>query len=256
MANLQLSEEDLEKLLITGRRKKSSLPRIIFKSTITIIVVFFLVFFILNYSALIDKFNFWYKDQTGEQITHIIQNAVQEAISNPQNASEALPDIADNSLYIESINAKLPITFEIINDPTEVSNNLKNGLIHLSGSSLPGEKGNSFITGHSSNYFWVKSQYNSAFALLDNVAVGDLIQIKYKNINYVYRISKKFVTVPNDSAVLDSYKETPTLTLMTCTPIGTNLKRLIVRADQIFPDPKNSRQENNTTIQELPAIVR
>jgi len=57
---------------------------------------------------------------------------------------------------------------------------------------------------------------------------------------------------------MDAYAEYPTLTMMTCTPVGTNLNRLIIRAKQILPDPKNniggSIEEQNTN--RLPAGVR
>ena len=51
---------------------------------------------------------------------------------------------------------------------------LRLGPVHMAFSPLPGEIGNSYIVGHSSNYPWIKSNYNKVFAPLEKVSsVGD-----------------------------------------------------------------------------------
>lgn len=51
---------------------------------------------------------------------------------------------------------------------------LRDGPVHLAISPPPGEVGNSYIVGHSSNYSWIKSNYNKVFAPLEKASkIGD-----------------------------------------------------------------------------------
>jgi len=55
-----------------------------------------------------------------------------------------------------------------INSP--IQQRLRNGIVHLPFSPLPGEVGNSYIIGHTSNFINVESDYNEVFAPLLNAA--------------------------------------------------------------------------------------
>ncbi len=250
----RLTEEDLEQIFIASRYKKRSSFSVFIAFVGLFILFFIVVTYLLNFSAYNQKISWWYQDEFGTT-QHGLIDAVTTYHNHPasdSNSSNILPNISDNSISIESIGVKAPITFGVDNNATAVSNNLKNGPIQLTGTSLPGQTGNVFITGHSSNYPWIKSQYNSVFALLGNVVVGDLVQIKFQNVNYVYQVKKIFVVDPSDISVLNSNSSSSTLTLMTCTPVGTNLRRLIVQADQIIPDQSQNSKSNNQSSQTLP----
>ncbi|HXH27351.1 MAG TPA: sortase, partial [Candidatus Acidoferrum sp.] len=54
---------------------------------------------------------------------------------------------------------------------------------------------------------------------------------------YSYRVSNKQIIKPTDVAALQIATDKPLATLVTCTPIGTDLNRLIVTGEQIAPDP-------------------
>lgn len=100
------------------------------------------------------------------------------------------------------------------------------------GTARPGEVGNAFIFGHSSNYPWVKSDYNDIFALLDNLELGDEIIIFYNQKKYVYKVVDHATVKPGDVQALESRDQTKKeLSLMTCWPVGTTLERLIVFAE-------------------------
>ncbi len=233
----QLTEKDLEQIFIASRFKKRN-PLVVFLKFLALFVLFFIVIFVaLNFSAYKQKLAYWYRDEFSSGNSNSISSIISTSDIQTLTVQSKIPNISDNSIYIESIGIKAPITFRVSNDEKIVSENLKNGVIHLEGTSLPGEAGNVFITGHSSNYPWVKSDYNSAFALLNKVVVGNAILIKFQNQNYVYRVSDIFITSPSDVSVLKSKNGQSILTLMTCSPVGTNLKRLIVVADQILPNP-------------------
>lgn len=109
---------------------------------------------------------------------------------------------------------------------------LRNGVIHYPGTALPGDNGNVVITGHSSYYPWDPGRFKDVFALLHQVQMGDKIVVYFNQKKFVYQVDDIKVVLPKDVDVL---AQTPTdqLTLITCTPIGTNLKRLIVTAKLI-----------------------
>lgn len=252
----KLTEQDLEKIFINSRFKKRN-PALIFLSFAGVfILVFFVITYLLNYQAINKKIGWWYTDEFGVQ-SHQLQDAVVkiQAGSTPI-ASTSLPTVSNNSIHIESIGVKAPIVFDVENSEKTVADNLKNGVIHLKSTSKPGENGNVFITGHSSNFPWVKSKYNSIFALLPNVVVGDLVQVKYNETNYIYRVNKTFVVDPSDVSVLKSDPNSNILTLMTCTPIGTNLRRLIVQAEQIIPNPSTNKNVGATGRVSIPQGVK
>ena len=69
------------------------------------------------------------------------------------------------------------------------------------------------------------------------VRAGHVVDVKTvqqngKIITYHYKISEKFTTVPNDARIFEDLSS-PVLTLSTCWPLGTNLRRLIVKADLV-----------------------
>jgi LPXTG-site transpeptidase (sortase) family protein len=257
MMSEKITEKDLEQIFIASRLKKKNPLWTFLKFVVVLFLVFAGVFFTLNYSAYVQKIKFWYRDEFASN-----DKPLSDIVLGPSDTDRSkdsyFPNIDDNSIFVERIDLKAPITFRVENEEKAVSNNLKNGVVHIADTSLPGENGNVFVTGHSSNYPWVSSKYNAVFALLDKEVVGDLVMIKFRGVNYIYQIEEKLVVGPLETSVMDNYAEYPTLTLMTCTPVGTNLKRLIIRAKQIIPDSSgNSGGVNqNGGKKELPVGVR
>jgi sortase A len=240
----KITEKDLEQIFIASRLKNKNPFWAFLKFIIIFVLVFTTVFFALNYSAYIQKIKYWYQDEFAPN-----DKSLSNIVLGPSDISKSkdshFPNIDDNSIFIERIDIKAPITFRVENNEDAVRDNLKNGAIHITGTSLPGENGNVFVTGHSSNYFWISSKFNAVFALLDKEMIGDLILIKFRNINYVYQIEEKLVVRPLETSVMNDYAKYPTITLMTCTPVGTNLNRLIIRAKQILPDPVGNIEKTN-----------
>jgi LPXTG-site transpeptidase (sortase) family protein len=253
----KITEKDLEQIFIASRLKKKNPIWTFLKFVVVFALVFATVFFALNYSAYIQKIKFWYRDEFVPN-----EKPLSDIVLGPsdvdKNEDSYFPNIDDNSIFIERTDIKAPVTFRVENEEEAVSDNLKNGAIHISGASLPGENGNVFITGHSSNYPWISSKYNAVFALLDKEVIGDLILIKFRDVNYVYQIEEKLVVGPMQTSVMDAYAKYPTLTLMTCTPVGTNLNRLIIRAKQILPNPVSNteKSDQDQKADKLPAGVR
>jgi len=135
--------------------------------------------------------------------------------------------------YIKS--DKISLFAPVIWDVPEASmlDRLKDGVTHYQGTSRPGEGGNVFLVGHSSNYPWVRSDYNHVFALLDKLDTGDRLEVRRGTKSYLYDVTDKKIIRPGEVEILQNTPK-ETLTLMTCWPIGTSLKRLIVQAQYVY----------------------
>jgi LPXTG-site transpeptidase (sortase) family protein len=149
------------------------------------------------------------------------------------------------SLRINKINVTAPVLF----DQTTVNEwaflqALHNGVVHYPGTAVPGQPGNVVIFGHSSGQWWAPGHYKFIFTLLNKLAYGDKIYIDYQGTRYIYRVSNTKVVLPTDLSVLNQ-SSGHILTLMTCTPVGTSAKRLIVQAQQIVPKPPADTAANS-----------
>ena len=110
-------------------------------------------------------------------------------------------------------------------------NDLKEGVVHYPGTANPGEPGNVFITGHSSYYLWDTGRYKDVFARLNQLKPGDDIVLYYNQKKYHYVVRERKEVQNDDISVLDQGTE-KILTLMTCSPVGTNFRRLVVVATE------------------------
>lgn len=104
---------------------------------------------------------------------------------------------------------------------------------HYKGSALPGKVGNTFIYGHSVlPWFFNPKNYKTIFSTLDKLSTGDLIHIWYKTEKLTYVVETKELLHPDAvkplAEVKPDFLNESTVTLMTCAPPGTKLKRLLV----------------------------
>jgi LPXTG-site transpeptidase (sortase) family protein len=112
------------------------------------------------------------------------------------------------------------------------SNDFEKSLGHLPGTALPGERGNVFVTGHSSlpaNI--IQSGGKAFFVNLPKIKKGDEIYVETPGQLFTYVVEGIKVVDPKDVSVINPPdNEGRYLTLMTCVPPGYNIKRLIVLA--------------------------
>lgn len=138
-----------------------------------------------------------------------------------------------NTLAIPSLGVSAPVVYVSGVGEEVFQAALQNGVVHYPGSSLPGEVGNVYIFGHSSDYAWSSGNYKSVFALLPKIKKGAEIKLTNdKGFLYTYKVTEQFVVGPNDVQVLS--QETGgkhILTLQTSYPVGTALRRYVVRAE-------------------------
>ncbi len=147
-------------------------------------------------------------------------------------------------LIIPKINVDVPVFYDVGNDYSSQMSAMKNGVAHFAipgASSHPGQIGNTVVAGHSSNDLLDTGDYKFIFAQLDKLNAGDSIYANYNSKRYTYTVTSKVVVEPDDVSKLVYDTKKPVLTLVTCTPLGTSLHRLLVIAEQTSPDPSASQ---------------
>ncbi len=149
-----------------------------------------------------------------------------------QNRIE-IPSLGINAPVVEVENGVSALKGQDWNTLEEsIHKSLSEGVVHYPGTAEPGKRGNVFLTGHSSNVFWELSDFNTVFAKLPKIKIGDEILIAHDQNLYRYKITETKEVQPNDVSVLtqgDGYE----ITLMTCTPVGTRLRRFIAKGTLI-----------------------
>ncbi len=144
------------------------------------------------------------------------------------------PPNTDFSIVIPKIGAVAPVVAEV--DPIDPQNYLaalKKGVAHAKGTAYPGNFGNTYIFAHSTDTFYNVGRYNAVFYLLGKLEKGDEIDIWYKEKRIKYEVTDKKVVDANAVQYLGKQGEWNTLTLQTCYPPGTTLKRLVIVANQV-----------------------
>jgi sortase A len=103
--------------------------------------------------------------------------------------------------------------------------NLKNGAGHMPWTPLPGQPGNSVISGH-------RTTYGQPFHDLDLVEFGDVIEVETALGTHTYSVKEIHVVRPTDVWVTDP-RAGAWLTLTTCNPKFSARERLVVVAQLI-----------------------
>jgi sortase A len=216
------SKKAKKKQVLAGSRVKMSFKRH-FMPPLAGLMVAILVFGFFNSGLL------------SARIAYYIQSRHPSPQVNVIAATTTIDKNAPPSIMITKINVNAPVIY----DQSTVSETaflqaLQNGVVHYPSTAFPGQEGNIVIFGHSSEAWWAPGNYKYVFTLLDKLQIQDLVYLNYKGARYVYRVYDIKVVQPNDLSVLNQ-SSGHLLTLLTCTPVGTASKRLVIRAEQILP---------------------
>jgi sortase A len=148
-------------------------------------------------------------------------------------------DSSTNRLQVNAADTSTSISYNIsipklkIKDAVVIvgSMDLKKSLIQYPQTALPGQLGSAVIFGHSvlPQFFNPKS-YLTIFSTLYKLNQGDELDVSYDNISYRYLIEEMYEVKPTDLSVLEQRFDGRYLTLITCSPPGTYLRRLVVKA--------------------------
>ena len=153
---------------------------------------------------------------------------------------------ADPRLLIPKLNVDVPVFFNISNDTATINNAMNHGVAQFKipgADAMPGQIGNLVISGHSAGDIYSNNQYKFIFSGLERLVDGDLIYVNYNSVRYTYKVYKRETVEPTNVAALVYKVDKPILTLITCTPLGSDRYRLLVMAEQINP----SYEQKETT---------
>jgi sortase A len=87
----------------------------------------------------------------------------------------------------------------------------------------PGEIGNTTIAGH-------RTSHGAPFRHVDKLAVGDRVTLTTQDGSFIYSVTETFIVQGNDTSPLKNTPGEQVLTLVSCHPLHSTAKRIIVRA--------------------------
>ena len=226
----------------------------------TFAAIFVLLFVSLNASSfweiMSEKINPIQHAQNVQNQTAMIDAALKEKLLKSPSLVTAgtkegdllsfLPQVGppENRIIIPKLGINVPLITpsykSLLNeDWTQVEEDIQDaltmGVVHYPGTARPGQAGNFFVTGHSSYYPWTEGKYKTVFARLHNLEPGDEYYVYYGGDQHRYIIRSKNEVKPTDVTVLDQPTTKRMGTLMTCTPVGTTLRRLVLLSEEVDP---------------------
>jgi LPXTG-site transpeptidase (sortase) family protein len=169
------------------------------------------------------------REEIGYQLYQKTLSSEKNGVNEPQKTLD--PADKDFGIVIPKIRANAKVIPEVDPlNPAVYQRALTKGVAQAKGASYPGEGGNIFIFAHSSADILEANKYNAIFYLLSKLEKDDEIDMYYKNQKYIYKVTER-KTVNADEVKYLEQTDTEQLTLMTCWPPGTTLKRLVVIAN-------------------------
>lgn len=140
-------------------------------------------------------------------------------------------------LSIPKIHQQLPIYNNTSDEALEAGTGLLEGTSALVGG--PGR--HSVITGHRGMSF------AKQFTNLPSLKIGDKFYIKVNSEIHAYQVDRKVEVKPNDTSKLAPVPGKDYVTLVTCTPIFQNTRRLLVRGHRVKYNNEDTNQKMNLT---------
>jgi len=161
------------------------------------------------------------------------KGALREALKK-ENVDFLIPVDPNFSIVIPKIAANAPVLANIdAGDKDEYLDALQKGVAHAEGTSFPGEGGHIYMFAHSTDYAWNVGTYNAVFYLLYKLEEGDEIDLFFKGQRYVYKVVGKEIVNPDQVDYISRKTDKEFLTLQTCWPPGTTLKRQLIFAERV-----------------------
>jgi sortase A len=203
--------------------KKSDRPKRNAKKQLSLSLIIGIIFVLIALVIPLKTFAPVIKSEINYQINKKNPERVEGIEPTPvdQNFSLVIPKINANTKVIGNID---PFNSQIYQPA------LTQGVAHASTSDTPDRPGNVFIFAHSAGSWYQANQYNAVFYLLNKLNSGDEIFVYYHNQKYTYLVNEVKTVDSKKTDYLNRNFGQHQLTLMTCWPPGTTLKRLLVTA--------------------------
>jgi LPXTG-site transpeptidase (sortase) family protein len=148
-------------------------------------------------------------------------------------AEDVAPDVISGQadrLAIPDLELNVPLVYVNSTDEVTFQHALESGVVHYPSTALPGEFGNAYYFGHSSDYAFKKGNFKTVFAILPKIEIGAKVYVTNAvGKQFVYTVTEKKIVSPQDVSVLSQEGSTKKLlSLQASWPLGTALKRYIV----------------------------
>ena len=227
------------------------------KSTIILILVFFVGLSVMLYPTLSDYVNQLHQSRAVATYAEDVDNLTDADYSAYFEAADAFnaqiaadPDALFHADRFTSYNATLDvtgtgimgyITIEKIGVELPIYHGTSDGVLqiaagHLEGTSLPvgGGSTHAVISAHRG------LPSAKLFTNLDQLEVGDTFRITVLDKTFIYEVDQIKTVLPDDVSDLLIDEEKELCTLVTCTPYGINSHRLLVRGHRIESEDMRS----------------
>lgn len=207
----------------------------------TLIISGILLAFISFWPFISAEISYWWDNFRGQQYvlagdkTTAKKSGFGDLLKAPPPI-QVVPVSTDLGIVIEKIDVNAPILANVdSSNYKEYIAALAKGVAHARGTALPGAatpdgNKNVFLFAHSAINPIEAKKYNSVFYLLRKLEVGDRIVVFYKKKRFDYFVFDKRVVQATDVKYITDKSSNPILTLQTCDPPGSSLRRLIVTA--------------------------
>ena len=160
----------------------------------------------------------------------------------PKKTTEPVSKKMRATLEIASLGISAPLVWSTSYLEKDLQNDLVRGVSLFPGTALPGALGNALVAGHSSDFAWKPGNYKQIFAGLNDLAIGDDTTV----ITYVdttgatthqfrFRVLEKKIVTADDPQLFAQPTDRTELTLVTCWPLNTSWRRLLVRLAVVPP---------------------
>ena len=187
--------------------------------------------------ALIEQY--WSVVSMQQEIATDMDHYLQENLNSYDFSFNLLPPT--NRLVIPAINLDVPLVETDQRDyknftETTFDADLENWVVKYPTTPNPGEGGNAFFFGHTSQEYWKSNPYGTVFRRIPQLKADDKIQVVRDGVLYEYKVVKTVVVRPrevNDTYVKFWDENKEYITLMWCYPIWRTDKRMMIFAERI-----------------------
>lgn len=189
-------------------------------------------------------------DRDGDGLTLEQEQGIGTDPNNPDTDHDGINDMNEMMIGLDPTNAdpaarpkgevsiaKISVTAPIVwvqeDSDAAYEKGLESGMIHVPSTVPPGQTGNSYITGHSSDYFYKPGNYKKILSRESELNIGDEIIVKLtfasgKSQIQHWKAFEKDVVSP-DNPVLFREETRPVVTLASCWPLNTSWQRIFLK---------------------------
>ena len=198
-------------------------------------VLFMFVLWLSLTSILTGVIGLWSQNPVLALIANVDGDSSEEIIeSEVKKIRHVKPNRAE--IRIASVDIVSPVIFPDAADIKTLKAALDKGVAHYPYSPYPGENGNVFLFGHSSNKPVEKNPARTVFTELNKIEPGEKIEIETVSWLIEYRVTSVKILKPDQTEIYLA-GDKPKLTLSTCWPVGDARNRFIVEAEFVGSYP-------------------